>query len=270
VLLGVAGRPEVVANSLSPRMMQSVFDAWGWSHAQYRPLPMQEDEAADQLRALADQGFTGCNVTMPYKSVAASIADTSSAAVQQAGVANTLCFRPDGSIHADATDGVALTRALAARSVELTGGRAVLLGAGGVAMEAALALIDGGITRIDIWNRTPERAVALAERLRIIAPALELEVHGSMPIRDPALVIVGCVPADAIDPEALADVHEGSLLVDYAYRRDGGVTPVIGAARTGAQPPIDGRELLVRQGAAALEVWFDAAPPIEVMTRAVR
>lgn len=268
-VLGVVGLPEVVANSLSPRMMRAAFTAWGID-AHYVPLAIATDDIERGLRSLPTLGFRGCNVTMPYKEVAAALADTRSELVARTGVANTLLVTPDGRLHAEATDGMALTAALRSRQVDLRGGRGVLLGAGGAAMEAALALADAGIARLDIWNRTPERAEALAARLRIIAPALELEVHAAMPIRDPAHVVVGCVPADAIDPQDLIPLDPGTLLVDFAYRRDGGVTPVVGAAQPGAQPPIDGRELLVRQGAAALEIWFGATPPIEVMTRAVR
>lgn len=268
VVLGVAGLPSVVANSLSPQMMRAVFEDWGID-AHYVPLAIEPDAVEAAIRSLPTLGFRGCNVTMPYKAVAAAVADTRSELVERTGVANTLVVGAEGQLHAEATDGLALTQALAQRNVDLRGSHGVLLGAGGVAMEAALALVDAGIVRIDIWNRTRAHAEDLAERLRFVAPALELEVHDTMPIREPAPIVVGCVPADAIDPRELTSLDVGTLLVDFAYRRDGRVTPVIGAARRGSPPPIDGRELLVRQGAAALELWFSAAPSIEVMQRAV-
>ena len=250
-------------------MMRAAFDAWDID-AHYVPLAIEQHEAATALRALPSLGFLGCNVTMPYKSIAADIADTRSDAVAHAGVANTLVYRGDGSIHAEATDGIAVVEALRDRAVELHGARVVLLGAGGAATEAGLALAEAGVARIDIWNRTRARADGLAGILQDFAPALELEVHDRMPIRDPAHVVVGCVPSDSIDPEALATLHESTLVVDFAYRRDGRPTPLVGATRNRVQRPVDGRELLVRQGIAALRVWFGVEPPIEVMFRAVR
>jgi shikimate dehydrogenase len=268
-VLGVAGLPDVVANSLSPRMMRAVFEAWAID-AHYVPLAIEAADAASALRSIAQLGFLGCNVTMPFKPIAAQVADTCSDTVRHAGVANTLLVRADGSIHAEATDGVAVVEALRDRSVQLEGAHIILLGAGGAATEAGIALAEAGVGRIDIWNRTRARADRLAGILQDFAPALELEVHERMPIRDPAHVIVGCVPPDSIDPEALATLHEGTLVVDFAYRRDGGPTPLLGATRDRAQRHVDGRELLVRQGVAALRVWFGVEPPIEVMFRAVR
>ncbi|MBC7461671.1 MAG: shikimate dehydrogenase, partial [Thermoleophilia bacterium] len=163
-VLGVVGLPEVVASSLSPRMMRAAFEAWGID-AHYVPLAVRPDDLERSLRSLAGLGFRGCNVTMPYKEAAAAVADTCSARVEQTGVANTLVVTPHGRLHAEATDGIALTAAPAARTVDLRGGRGVLLGAGGVAMEAALALVGAGIARLDIWNRTPQRAEELAARL---------------------------------------------------------------------------------------------------------
>jgi shikimate 5-dehydrogenase len=106
--------------------------------------------------------------------------------------------------------------------------------------------------------------------LHDVAPALEVQVHDRMPIREPAHVLLGCVPADAIDPRALAGLHEDTLVVDFAYRRDGRPTPMMAAVANRPQRGIDGHELLVRQGAEALRIWFGVEAPIEVMTSAAR
>lgn len=269
VVLGVAGTAAVVANSLSPRMMRAAFEELGLD-AYYVPLAVRERSASKGLRGLPRLGFRGCNVTMPYKALAASIAHTRSTIVDRTGVANTLVVRDDGSIHADATDGIAVAGAIAERGISLKGARIVIVGAGGAAMEAAVACADAGATRIDIWNRTRSNGEQLADRLRIIAPALELQVHDRMPIREPAHVLLGCVPADAIDPRALSQLHADTLVVDFAYRRDGRPTPMMVAVSDRPERGIDGRELLVRQGAASFRAWFGIEAPIEVMTSAVR
>jgi shikimate dehydrogenase len=269
VVLGVAGTPDVVANSLSPAMMQAAFAALEID-AYYVPLALRERSAAKALRALPRLGFRGCNVTMPFKPLAAEIAHTRSETVERTGVANTLVVRPDGTIHAEATDGTALRDALQARDVSLVGERAVLIGAGGVAMEAAMACIELGAKRIDVWNRTRGHAEALVDRLRIVAPDLVLQVHDRMPIRESARVLLGCVPADALDPRSLSALHEDTLVVDFAYRRDGRPTPMMTAVSHRPERGVDGRELLVRQGAVAFREWFGVEAPIEVMTSAVR
>lgn len=269
VVLGVAGTADAVANSLSPRMMRAAFEALDLD-AYYVPLAIRERSAAKALRALPRLGFRGCNVTMPYKALAAQVAHTRSELVERTGVANTLAIGEDGTIHAESTDGIGLLDALEERDVSLAGVRVVLVGAGGVAMEAAVACATAGAARIDVWNRTRARAAELVDRLRIVAPALELQVHDRMPIREPARVLLGCVPADAMDPRSFATLHEDTLVVDFAYRRDGRPTPMMAAVAHRPERSVDGRELLVRQGAASFRHWFGIEAPIEVMTRAVR
>ncbi len=268
-MLGVAGTADVAANSLSPRMMAAAFEALGLD-AHYVPLAIRERSAAKALRALPRLGFRGCNVTMPFKGVAAQIAHTRSERVERVGVANTLIVAADGTIHAEATDGPAVVDAIVERGVELRGARVLVVGAGGSALDAAAACADAGVARVDIWNRTRANGQALSDRLRIIAPALELQVHDRMPIREPVHVLLGCVPADAIDSRTLAALHEDTLVVDFAYRRDGRPTPMMVAISDRPQRGVDGRELLVRQGARSLGHWFEVEAPIEVMQRAVR
>lgn len=269
VVLGVAGTAAVVANSLSPRMMRAAFEALALD-AYYVPLAVRERSPAKALRALPRLGFAGCNVTMPFKAIAADVAHSRSELVERTGVANTLVVRADGTLHAEATDGIAVTEAIADRGVDLAGARVVVVGAGGAATEAAIACADGGAAHVDIWNRTRARAEQLAAKLRIVAPALGVQVHDRMPIRDSAHVLLGCVPADAIDPRALSSLHEDTLVVDFAYRRDGRPTPMMAAVAHRPERGVDGRELLVRQGAAAFRAWFGIDAPIEVMTSAVR
>lgn len=269
VVLGVAGTADVVANSLSPRMMAAAFDELG-IEAWYAPLALRERSAAKALRALPRLGFRGANVTMPFKRTAAQIAHSRSEDVERCGMANTLIVRADGSLHAETTDGAGMLAAIRERGVELSGARVVLVGAGGVAAEAAVSCIDAGVARIDVWNRTPANAEALVERLRRIEPDLELQVHDRLPIRESAHVLLGCVPADAIDPRAFTDLHADPLVVDFAYRRDGRPTPMIAAARDRPERCVDGRELLVRQGALSLRHWLGVEAPMKVMARAVR
>lgn len=269
MVLGVAGTAAAVANSLSPRMMAAAFDHLGLD-AYYVPLALRERSAAKALRGIVRLGFRGCNVTMPFKRLAAEVAHSRSEVVERTGVANTLVVRADGTLHAEATDGLAVVEAIRARGVELAGAHVVLVGAGGAAAEVAMACAAAGIARLDVWNRTRTRADELASTLQSFAPALELQVHGRMPIREAAHVVLGCVPADALHPRELAGIDPGSLVVDLAYRRDGQPTPMMVAVANRPERGIDGREILVRQGAAAFREWFGIEAPIEVMERAVR
>lgn len=269
IVLAVAGARAAVLNSLSPRMMHAAFielnvEAW------YVPLALRERSAAKALRALPRIGFAGCNVTMPFKRIAAEIAASQSEEVARLGVANTLVVRPDGTIHAEATDGQALVQALAARGISLADARVLVIGAGGVAAEAALACIDAGAAHIAFWNRTKARAELLVQQLHAIAPDRTLQVRDRMPIAEAFDVLLGCVPADVIDQRTFAALHPDTMVVDFAYRRDGRPSSIMTAIADQPERGIDGRELLVRQGAASLECWLGVEAPMKVMLDAVR
>lgn len=269
VVLGVAGEPEVVARSLSPQMYGAAFAAAG-INGFYVPLGIRPGAARKALRSLPRLGFRGANVTMPFKALAAEIADSRSEAVEQMGVANTLVISSDGRIHAEATDGQAVV-ALAEQELShgLQGKSVVLVGAGGAATECAFALGHAGASQISIWNRTPERAENLAERLRTVFPALGVEVRDELPIHVPADLLVSAVPEDAIPEQALFQLAAGKVIVDLAYRSDRQPTALVRTARKCAVAVVDGRQVLVGQGAASFRCWFAFEPPIEEMKRAV-
>jgi shikimate dehydrogenase len=63
-----------------------------------------EKEPADAESFLREGSWRGLNVTIPYKRLAADVADTKSERVERIGVANALVRMPDGSIHAENTD----------------------------------------------------------------------------------------------------------------------------------------------------------------------
>lgn len=269
VILGVAGTPAVVANSLSPAMFAAAFAARGRVGHYYVPLPIRERAGRKALRSLARLGFRGVNVTMPFKAAAAEVAHTRSELVERTGVANTLRIDASGQVHAEATDGTAFTGAVRDAGTSLEGAEVILIGAGGAATEVAYACGAAGVAKLRIWNRTIERAQLLAEHVRRDFPQLALELSSDLPIDVPAHVFVSAVPAPAL-PDPLMTIAAGStLVVDFAYRADRRSTELVDGARRRSQRVVDGRELLVRQAAEAYRVWFEDDPPVEDMERAV-
>jgi shikimate dehydrogenase len=162
-------------------------------------------------------------------------------------------------IRADNTDAAAILE------VVPEGGRALVLGAGGSARAAVWALKQAG-AEVTLWNRTPARAIALAEEL------------GAWPwtADQPTGTLVNCTSIgldEADDPFAnlpiTPELLEGAdLVVDLAYGDH--ETKLVQAARRLGTDTVDGAEILVRQGARSLASWTGLEPPLEVMRDAVR
>lgn len=268
-VFGVIGHEEIVARSLSPAMFAAVFTSHQIA-SYYVPLGVRDRAVRKAIRSLPRLGFSGVNVTMPFKPIAAEVADTRSSAVELSGVANTLTVHADGRIHADATDGTGLIEAIRDRSMRIAGCSIIMMGAGGVARDMACSLAASGASRIAIWNRTHQHAESLAELLQDRFPALGVEVFAELPIGAPAHMVVSAIPEQSLGTDAAAIVAGRSLIVDCAYRADRQSTLLVSAAEAGTVSVVDGRELLARQGAHAYAIWFGGSPPTEVMARAVR
>jgi shikimate dehydrogenase len=261
--LGVLGWP--VLHSRSPAMHRAAFaelSLEGWS---YQLLPVPPDLFDETVRALPGAGFVGANVTVPHKQAALALADSAGSATRQIGAANTLSFAADGHVDAENTDAPAL---IAALPLDPSGKRAVVLGAGGTARAAAWALREAGAS-VAVWNRTPERALELAEILGVqaiasIQPAdlllncttVGLESDGNKP--EETLQLWG------IDTDLLSTY---ACVVDYVYgRRE---TQLLRSARRLGVMTVDGHALLCEQGAISFELWTGRPAPRAAMARAV-
>jgi shikimate dehydrogenase len=259
-LVGLIGDP--VSHSLSPRMQNAAFAAVGLDWA-YVPLPVEPGRLETAVEALAALGFVGANVTIPHKTAVLAFCDELDPVAERCGSVNTLLVR-DGRVLGTSTDGEAVVGA-----VEAAGARALVLGAGGAAQAVATALADAGCDSLCIASRSPERAHALAVRLRGLVPEREVSAEESWPpAPGDADLVVNATPVSEAPLVELARVRQA---VDLAYRADGGETALVAAARAaGCERVVDGLEVLVAQGAASFARWTGSEAPVDEMRAAVR
>jgi shikimate dehydrogenase len=270
--LGVLGWP--VAHSRSPAMhnaaLRELSLAPEWS---YQRLPVPDEPPglfAETTRALGGAGFHGANVTIPHKERALALATEASEAARAIGAANTLTFAPDGTIAAENTDAPGLIAALERARHAPRGLTATVLGAGGTARAAVWALREAGAREVSVWNRTPERAEALARAFGIRAVGLP----------ESADILINCTSVGLVRPASATEsdlnllslehdlVGRYSYVVDFVYAP--GTTELLARARGQGVPTLDGLDLLVAQGALSLELWTGRPAPLEVMRRAAR
>jgi shikimate dehydrogenase len=255
--LGVCGWP--VAHSRSPRMHNAALAQLGLSAWRYQHLPVPPHLFAETVKALPGAGFRGINVTIPHKEAALSLADKATETARAIGAANTLTFE-DGEIHADNTDATGFLSALHTSAYDK---EALVLGAGGSARAVVYALKQAGARTIRIWNRTEDRARALAEEF------------GGEPGDQPGDIVVNCTSVGLQDPSATFkalplradELGVGRTVVDLVYRNGG--TLLLNTAKANGAEVVDGLEILVAQGAASLERWTGRTAPDQAMREAV-
>lgn len=259
--LGVIGWP--VAHSRSPAMFEAAFAELEMEDWSYQRLPLPPELFGQTVRSLGMSGFVGANVTIPHKQAALALADRASDAARAIGAANTLTFCPDGTIEAENTDAPGLIAALAGPPKGMS---ALVLGAGGSARAALWALLGAGASSVSVWNRTHERALALADELG--ARAVTSPVHADL--------LVNCTSVGlqrlASEAEALnqldlsADqVGEYAYVIDLVYRD--GPTPLLATASRLGVATVSGLEVLVAQGALSFERWVGTPAPLDAMRR---
>jgi len=279
-LLALLGDP--VAHSLSPRLQNAAFRAAGLDGV-YLALRSSGEDLAGLLRGIAGAGGGG-NVTIPHKERAARAVDRRSPAAERTGAVNTF-WEEEGRVHGDNTDITGCIRALESllSPGEVRGRRVLLLGAGGAARAAILALEELGAKQVDVWNRTPARARTMLEALDPVGPAIRIlegriqgealrpgpeagSAEGSFRVPDDISLVINATPrglgADDPHPLPLDALRPGTPLLDLVYRPE--ETRWIREGRAAGHPAADGGIMLVEQGMAAFERWWGQAAPRDV------
>ena len=259
---GVLGWP--VRHSRSPAMHEAAYRARGLDGWRYQLLPVPPELFEETVRALPGAGFAGANVTIPHKEAALALADAATDRARAIGAANTLTFRPDGSIHADNTDAPGLIAALS-EVVDPRGATALVLGAGGTARAAVWALRDAGAAEVLVWNRTRARAQRLCAELggRVVDGPVPAQI-----VLNTTSVGLGGEDPFAHLPLARDGLGDVTCLVELVYGAR--PTALAQAARAAGAAVVDGLEILVRQGALSFERWTGRPAPLDAMRAAAR
>jgi shikimate dehydrogenase len=265
-VLTLLGDP--VAHSGSPELQNAAFAAAGVDGV-YVAVRCAAADLVGFMRGLARAGGGG-NVTLPHKEKAASLLDVRSDAVHRTGACNTFWGDDDGKVHGDNTDVEGFRRALRLfMEGPSVGARVLLLGAGGAARAALVGLLEEGAAEVLLWNRTQERARAVARRIggpkvRLASSARALEGE------DVDLVVnatrLGLDPNDP-SPFDLALLNRAGAAMDLVYGRE--ATPFVRSAEAAGVRATDGVEMLVQQGAVSFERWWGREAPVEAMRDAV-
>jgi shikimate dehydrogenase len=246
----VIGNP--VAHSKSPQIHAAFARAAGHD-IDYGRIEAPLDGFAQAVERFRAAGGKGLNVTLPFKHEAFQLCTRVSERARLAQAVNTL--RLDDSF-GDNTDGIGLVRDLSQNlRLELEGKSILLLGAGGAAQGVIGALLEAGVGRLVIANRTVSRAAALAGRFRGVSACGYDALGGER--YDVVINATSAGLAGEAPPLPRRFLQPAMLAYDMVYGRD---TPFLAAARRAGARASDGLGMLVEQAAESFFIWHSIRP----------
>lgn len=269
--LGVIGNP--IAHSKSPQMQQPALDAAGIP-ARYVRLLADTGEGAFEslLQTLAQRGFIGVNVTVPFKKRAHDAALSLDPLAQLSGAVNTLVRRENGW-HGYNTDGPGFSQAIEeCFGRPLRELRVLIMGAcGGAGSALACQCALEQCPSLTLVNRPRPELVQLAAKLKQHTAARVTTLHFDSPelpaaaARANLIVNATSLGLHEGDPMPLAPalLRPGQLVYDIVTHE----TALHRTATACGCRAATGQGMLLWQGAIAFEHWFGQSPNISAMRR---
>lgn len=257
-----------VSHSRSPFIHARFADQTG-EDLHYRALDIRPGDFPDALESLRARGVKGANVTVPFKLEAFALADDLTERARDAGAVNTLSFAssgPDsgptiGPTIGDNTDGVGLLRDLTVNhGVELAARSVLLIGAGGAARGVLGPLLGEHPARVVVVNRTPARALQLAERFAPLGQICAWSFSALAGERFDLIINASAASmAGELPPLPEGLLAGGACCYDLMYAAS--ATPFVTWARArGAAQALDGIGMLVEQAAESFHCWRGVRP----------
>ena len=266
-IYGVIGDP--ISHSLSPSLHNPAFAALGID-AVYVTFRVSPSSLEDALRGLLALNVQGINVTVPHKSEVFQYVDEVTDTARRIGAVNTL-RNDSGHWIGENTDATGFIRSLEPLGLSLPGSSVGMLGAGGAAKGVAVGLLEAGVSRLFISNRSFDRATVLAELLKASfgqqsVSAVSLEELEKKELN--LLVNTTTVGSDGhSSPAKLNRFDKLGAVTDINYRPSR--TPLLLEAEKLGLPNLNGGGMLLYQGISAFSFWTRRTAPEIIMRKAL-
>jgi len=266
----VLGNP--VAHSRSP-FIHAEFARLTGEALVYGRVECPLDGFETSVRAFAESGARGCNVTVPFKFEAPALAAIVSARARLAGAANILAFDTPGWAAVN-TDGIGLVRDIEGPAgVGLAGQRVLLVGAGGAGAGVLGPLIAARPAAVTVVNRSAEKARALIERHRVWAAQHGVALAAA-PMAAPGAGYGVVINASSTSLQGIASPVPASTLAPAGLAIDlmygAAAAPFMAWATAAGAVARDGLGMLVEQAAEAFFIWRGKRPPTAPVLAALR
>jgi len=273
-LIALIGNP--LKQTLSPLVHNATFTKQG-INCLYIPYEITEEKLEQGLLALKNLGYLGLNVTIPYKQKVIKYLDEISKEAYACQAVNVIKIE-DGKLIGHNTDGKGFLISLQEEGVNLIGGQAVIIGAGGAARPIAYELAHAGMKKIDLLDidyvKAEEVAQMVGEKSDCRAEAWEMSQELFNHLSRNATILVNCSPlgmAPYPDNAPVSDMHEAAssaVVCDIIYNPI--KTRFLEMAENRGLKTISGLSMFIHQAALTLEIILNITPPVGFMKEVVQ
>lgn len=272
----VIGHP--LTQSLSAVMHNALLKNLGLEGS-YELLDTESEDLVDRVKFLKSRDYTGFNVTIPHKVPITLFLDGCDKFADIAGCANTVKVMQDKTLYGYNTDIYGFQKAIPEEvCINLKDNKVSLLGTGGAARAAAIALCDIGVKKIDFYARNIINAQNMVNFLRNSFPDVVFELKQMQSLRDlsESKMLVNCTPVgmrgkamgiSPIEEDVLKTLPENATVYDIVYNPL--KTELLKMAQKNGYTAITGLDMFVHQGAKAFEIWTGLKAKPDVMKMAV-
>jgi shikimate dehydrogenase len=262
----LVGHP--VKHSISPELHNSAFKHLGLNIV-YLSFDIESRYLRRVVEGLKSLNVVGFNVTIPYKVAIIKLLDVLDSTAKETRAVNTVVLKNNELIGYN-TDVEGIKRSLL-DSRNTLDGRALIIGAGGAARAAVVALKNLGIKEIVIANRRIWRAAALVRIFKM--NDLEMKSVSLAEVgrysRTSSIIInatpIGMWPRQDETPLSSNDIPGNSTVLDLVYNPL--KTKLLEEAEKAGAETINGLKPLIEQAVKSFELWTGLHPPRDILWR---
>ncbi|MFS0513410.1 shikimate dehydrogenase [Nostoc sp. UIC 10607] len=276
-LLGVIGHP--VEHSLSPAMHNAAIAHLGLDYV-YLPFPIEPQNLEVAIAGFAAIDVVGFSVTIPHKQAIMPLLSKITPLAQTIGAVNTVSRQNNQWVGTNTDIEGFIAPLQTTYQQDWSQKVAVILGNGGAARAVVAGCHQLGFAKIHVVGRNVQRLQEFANSWSNSPISENLQVHQweELPKLIPqANLLVNTTPIgmypkvdeSPLSLEVIANLPKGAIAYDLIYIPK--PTQFLQQAEKQGAIAIDGLEMLVQQGVAALKIWLQQETvPVEVMRQALQ
>lgn len=251
---GIIGKP--LTHSVSPLLFEGIFKLLKLDYV-YIPFQLNPDEIISFLDSAKMQGFTGINVTSPYKEIICNFLDDLDEHAGKIKAVNTILFTNGKTIGFN-TDFFGFSKSIDKLKDKIK--KFLILGGGGAARAVLYAISELKYEKIFLMERNPQRRKRIGEDFSFIShlELVEWKEEQLKKILGESDFVINATPVGMKGMEiseifSINYPSEGKIFVDLIYNPP--ITPFLQQAKNCGAKIKNGLDMLIYQAMKSLEIW---------------